>query len=147
MRCCVCLYIANLVFLCSRIRSHTHLGNHSRQEGSSNSSLDPNYHHSVVSAPPLCSVFESPGHLSIMPQTLRKRGREPESLADSNDVQKPKRFPGEQTDRFLDLLQLDQSLAEEEEEYAPSEELVSGVMRSLEEEIASTWRKRYFSGL
>jgi hypothetical protein len=88
-------------------------------------------------------VFESPGYLSIMPQTLRKRGREPKSLADSNDVQKPKRFPGEQTDRFLDLLQLDQSLAEEEEEYAPSEELVSGVMRSLEEEIASTCSTSY----
>jgi hypothetical protein len=75
-----------------------------------------------------------------MSQTLSKRGREPEALADSIDVREAKRFLGEETDRFLDLLQLEQSLAEEEEDCAPSEELISGVMRSLEKEIAVTCR-------
>nr|ABK26546.1 unknown [Picea sitchensis] len=72
-------------------------------------------------------------------QTPRKRGREPEALPDSIDVPEPKRFHGEETDRFLQVLQLVKSVAdEEEEEYAPSDELVSGVMRKLEEEIAAT---------
>jgi hypothetical protein len=56
-------------------------------------------------------VFESRGHLSIMSQTLSKRGREPEALAHSNDVREAKRFQGEETDWFLDLLQLEQSVA------------------------------------
>jgi len=73
-----------------------------------------------------------------MSQTLGKREREPESLKDSIDVGEPKRFHGEETYRFL--LQLDKTLADEdeEEECAPSEELVSRIMRSLEEEIAAT---------
>jgi len=72
-----------------------------------------------------------------MSQTLRKRGREPEAQMESVDVQEPKRFHGEETDRFLHLLQLDKSLPddEEEEECSPSEDLVEEVMRSLEEEI------------
>lgn len=73
-----------------------------------------------------------------MSQTLRKRSYEPEALVDSDGVREPKRFEGEETGRFLDLLQLDQTLAEEAEDSAPSEELVSEIMRSLEEEIAAT---------
>jgi hypothetical protein len=78
-----------------------------------------------------------------MSQTLGKREREPESLKDSIDVGEPKRFHGEETDRFL--LQLDKTLSDEdeEEECAPSEELVNGVMRSLEEEIAATCTTSY----
>lgn len=63
---------------------------------------------------------------------------------DSIDVQEPKRFHGEETDEFLQLLQLDKTLTdEEEEESAPSEELVEGVMRSLEEEIGVTCSTSY----
>lgn len=77
-----------------------------------------------------------------MSQTLRKRCREPEVLPESMDVREPKRFYGEETERFLHLLQLDETLVDEEEECALSEELVNGVMRSLEEEIStsSTYR-------
>jgi len=71
-----------------------------------------------------------------MSQTLKKRCRE--ALPDYNDVQEPKRFHCEEADQFLHLLQLDQTLADEEEECALSEELVNEVMRSLEEEIAAT---------
>lgn len=75
-----------------------------------------------------------------MSETLRKRGREAEALADTIDAREPKRFHGQETDEFLYLLQLDKTLVddEEDEEYAPSEELVKGVMRSLEEEIVAT---------
>ena len=67
---------------------------------------------------------------------LRKRDREPEALPDSIDVREPKRFHGEETDRFLHLLQFHETLADElEEEFSPSEELVNRLMRSLEEEI------------
>lgn len=75
-----------------------------------------------------------------MSEALRKRGREPEALLDDSiDVEEPKRFRREETDHFLHLQQLDKTLADDdEEEYSPSEELVNGVMRSLEEEIAAT---------
>lgn len=72
-----------------------------------------------------------------MSETLRKRSREPGVLPDSPDIREPKRFIGEDTDRFCHLLQLDKTPAEEEE-FAPSEDFVSGVMRSLEEEINAT---------
>jgi len=80
-----------------------------------------------------------------MSQTLRKRCCEPEGLPDYNDVEEPKRFHGEETDQFLHLLQLDQALAEEEEECVLSEELVNGVIRSLDEEIAATCCTSYLS--
>lgn len=68
-------------------------------------------------------------------QTPKKRGRETEDLAHYIYVQEPKRFHVEETDRFLDLVQLNKTLAdEEEEECTPSEELVSRVMRNLMEE-------------
>jgi len=74
-----------------------------------------------------------------MYETLRKRGREPEALADAIDVREPKRIHSEETERFLCLLQLDKTLDDDEdEECAPNEELVNVVMRSLEEEIAPT---------
>lgn len=66
-----------------------------------------------------------------MSQPLRKRGREPEDLPDSTDVRESKRFNGEDTDR------LDETLVEEED-CAFSEDFVSGVMKSLEEEISAT---------
>lgn len=79
-----------------------------------------------------------------MSETLRKRGREAEALQDSIDVGEPKRFHREETERFLQLLQLDETLSvEDEEEYTPSEELVNGIMRSLEEEIAVTCSTSY----
>lgn len=75
-----------------------------------------------------------------MSQTLRKREREPEALPDSIDAGEPKRFHGEETEQFLYLQQLDKTLADgdEEEECPPSEDVVNGVMRSFEEEIAAT---------
>lgn len=73
-----------------------------------------------------------------MSQTLRKRGREPEALPASTDVREAKRIHGEETDRFYHLLQLDKTVAQEEEACAPSEEVVNGIMRSLEEEIGAT---------
>lgn len=78
-----------------------------------------------------------------MSQTLGKREREPETLLNSSVVAEPKRFHGEETDQFL--FQLDKTLSDEdeEEECAPSEELVSGIMRSLEEEIATTCSTSY----
>jgi len=79
-----------------------------------------------------------------MSETLRKRGREAEALLDSIDVGEPKRFHGEETDGFFHLQQLDKTLTDDdEEEYSPSEELVNGVMRSLEEEIATTCSTSY----
>jgi hypothetical protein len=83
----------------------------------------------------------------MMSDTLRKRGRDSEAQPDSIDDREPKRFHGEETDRFLHLLQLDPTLAEdqEEEECAPSEELVNVVMKSLEEEIAATSSTSYRS--
>jgi hypothetical protein len=76
---------------------------------------------------------------------LRKRDRELETLPDSINFQAGKRLHSEETDRFLNLLQLDQTLADDdlEEEFAPSEEIVKGVMRSLEEEIAPTCSTSY----
>jgi len=73
-----------------------------------------------------------------MSQTIKKRGREPEALPVSTDVREAKRFHGEETDRFCHLLLLDKMLSQEEEECAPSEEVVNGVMESLEEEIGTT---------
>lgn len=74
-----------------------------------------------------------------MSQTIKKRACEPEAHTDSIDAREPKRFHGEETDGFLHLLELDKTLADDEqEELAPSEELLEGVMRSLEEEIAAT---------
>jgi len=73
-----------------------------------------------------------------MSQTLRKRGREPEALPASTGVTEAKRFHDEETERFCRLLQADKAIAQEEEKCAPSEEVVNGVMRSLEEEIDFT---------
>lgn len=74
-----------------------------------------------------------------MSESLGKRGRGPEALLDTIDFGEPKRFHREETDRFLQLLQLEKTLSDDdEEECAPSEDLVKGVMRSLEEEIAAT---------
>jgi len=61
-----------------------------------------------------------------MSQTLRKRGRDTEALPVSTDVRGVKRFHGEETDK---------TLSQEEEECVASEEVVSEVMKSLEEEI------------
>jgi hypothetical protein len=75
---------------------------------------------------------------------LRKRDREPEAMRDSVDVREAKRSHGQQTDRFPDLLQLDRILSDDDdEEFAPSEELLNGVMRSLEEEIGATCSTSY----
>lgn len=69
----------------------------------------------------------------------RKRHREPEVLADSIDVRERKRFHSEEVDRFLHVLQLDQSFANnDDEEFASSGELLNEVMRSLEKGIAAT---------
>lgn len=69
----------------------------------------------------------------------RKRHREPEVLADSIDVRERKRFHSEDVDRFLPVLQLDQSFAnDDDEEFASSGELLNEVMRSLEKGIAAT---------
>jgi len=83
----------------------------------------------------------------MMSDTLRKRGRESEAQPNSIYVREPKRFHGEETDRFLRLLQLDPTLTddEQEEECAPSEELINGVIKSLEEEIAATCSTSYRS--
>lgn len=79
-----------------------------------------------------------------MSETLRKRGREAEALLDSVDVGEPKRFHVEETDGLFHLQRLDKTLTDDdEEEYSPSEELVNGVMRSLEEEIATTCSTSY----
>jgi hypothetical protein len=89
-------------------------------------------------------VFESVGRLSIMSEALRKRGREPEALEDSIGVREPKRFHDEEMQGFLHLLQLDVTLEDdEEEECAPSEELINGVIKSLEEEIGATCSSSY----
>jgi len=61
-----------------------------------------------------------------MSQTLRKRGRDTEALPVSTDVRGVKRFHGEETDK---------TLSQEEEECVASEEVISEVMKSLEEEI------------
>lgn len=69
----------------------------------------------------------------------RKRHREPEVLADSVGVGERKRFHSEEVDRFLHVLQLDQSFAnDDDEEFASSGELLNEVMRSLEKGIAAT---------
>jgi len=122
------------------MRFVTHFGNNSRK---SSSSRQRDYCPPSISATPLRSVFEFPGHFSSMSQTLGKRERELESLQDSIDVGEPKRFHIEETDWFL--LQLGKTLTDEdeEEECAPSEELVNGIMRSLEEEIAATCSTSY----
>lgn len=92
---------------------------------------------------PLCSVFESPARLSTMSATLRKRCLEPEALPDFTDLRESKRFNGicEETDLFLHLPLIEKTPAENEEvneECASSEDFVTGVMRSLEEEISAT---------
>lgn len=74
-----------------------------------------------------------------MSEVLRKRGREPEALPDSISIREPKRFHDEEMQGFLHMLQLRETLEDDEEEdCAPSEELVNGVMKSLEEEIGAT---------
>lgn len=70
-----------------------------------------------------------------MSQALKKRGREFEALPTSTHIPEAKRFYGEEKDLFCSVLVLDNILSQEEEEYAPSEEVVNGVMKSLEEEI------------
>lgn len=70
-----------------------------------------------------------------MSQALKKRGRELEALPVSADVKEAKRFHGEEMDRLCNVLVLDKNLSQEEEVYAPTEEVVNGVMKSLEEEI------------
>lgn len=72
-----------------------------------------------------------------MSETLRKRGREPEALPDSSEVRESKRFKSEETDLFGHVPLLDNTLAEEEERVS-TVNFVSGVMRSLEEEISAT---------
>lgn len=82
----------------------------------------------------------------MMSEALGKRCREPEALLDSSDAGEPKRFHCEETDRFLQLLQLDKTLSDDDdEEGAPSEELLNGIMRNLEEEIAATCSTSYHS--
>jgi len=76
-----------------------------------------------------------------MPDTLGKRSRESEILPDSTEVRESKRFNGEETDPFRHLPLLDKTLAEKEA--ASSEDVVSGVMRSLEEEISATFSTFY----
>jgi len=74
-------------------------------------------------------------------EATKKRSPEHESLPDSSHIRDPKRPHAENTGGFFHLLQVEKTLAadeEEEEECPPSEELVNGVMRSLEEEIAGT---------
>lgn len=71
-----------------------------------------------------------------MSNTLRKRGREPEVLLDSNEAREFKRFNGEETDLFRHFPLIDKTLAEEQA--ACCEDVVCGVMRSLEEEISAT---------
>jgi len=83
-------------------------------------------------------VSETSGRISKMTQTIQKRGRDQEALSDSIDIQEPKHLHIEKTEQFLHLLQFDKTLADEEEEYAPSEELVNGVVRGLEEELGVT---------
>lgn len=70
----------------------------------------------------------------MMTQTFRKRDREPEALPVSTDVPEAKRFHGKETERFC---QLDKTLSQEEEEWAPSEEVINEVMKSLEKEIGT----------
>lgn len=83
-----------------------------------------------------------------MSEALRKRGRETDALLDSIDVGEPKRFHPEETDRFHHLLQLDKTLSDEDEEdCAPSEELVNGIMKSLEEKIAAVSSTSYNSSI
>lgn len=72
-----------------------------------------------------------------MTHALRKRDREPEALPVSTDVLEAKRFHGDETERFCDLLQIDKTLSQEEEEWAASEEVINEVMKSLEEEIGT----------
>lgn len=67
-----------------------------------------------------------------MSQTLRKRGREPESLPDS------KRFNGQDTDPFLDLQLLGETVAAAEEECDSSKDFGCEAMRSLDEEVNAT---------
>lgn len=73
-----------------------------------------------------------------MSQELKKRGREPEALPASTHIREAKRFYGEEKDLFCSVLVLDKILSQEEEEYAPSEEVVNGIMKTLEEEIGMT---------
>lgn len=76
-----------------------------------------------------------------MSEALRKRSREPEAMPDSIGVREPKRLRDEEMEGFLHLLQLHED--DDEEECAPSEELVNGVMKSLEEEIGSSCSSSY----
>lgn len=131
------IYI-NIYIHCHLIRSaiHLHCGSTKEQFLAAVSSSS-----RLVCATPFCSELETPGRHSIMTEVpLKKRDREPESLLDSIDGRETKRLHGEEeTDRFLYLLQLDETLVDDDkEEFAPSEELVNEFMKSLEEEIAVT---------
>lgn len=87
--------------------------------------------------PQLFSVLRSSAHFASMCQTLGKREREPEFLQDSIGVGHRKRFHGKETDGFLSQLDKTLTEGEEEEECAPNEEAVNGLMRILEEEIGT----------
>lgn len=79
-----------------------------------------------------------------MSMNLGKREREDESLLKSIDVGEPKRFHGEQTDRFVS--QLDETSVDEDvEECAPNGELVNGIMKSLEEQSSPTCSTSYLN--
>lgn len=78
-----------------------------------------------------------------MCQTLGKREREPEFLQDSIGDGDRKRFHGKETDGFLSQLDKTLTEGEEEEECAPNEEAVNGLMRILEEEIGTTSSTSY----
>lgn len=80
-----------------------------------------------------------------MSQILRKRCGEAEGLPDYIDVQEAKRFHGEEREQFLQLVQLDQTIADDEVESAHSEELVNEVMRSLDEVVAATSNRAFNS--
>lgn len=69
---------------------------------------------------------------------LRKRNHQPEALPDFIDIPEPKRFHGEEKNRFLHIMQIAKTLADDDDdEFSPSEELLNQVMKSLEEAIGS----------
>lgn len=73
----------------------------------------------------------------------RKRGGELEAPPNSTEVRESKRFKGEETDLSSEFSQLDRFTLAEEEAAASSEDLVSGVMRTLEEDISATCSTLY----
>lgn len=73
----------------------------------------------------------------------RKRGGELEAPPNSTEVRESKRFKGEETDLFSEFSQLDRFTVAEEEAAASSDDRVSGVMRTLEEDISATCSTLY----